>query len=151
MIGDLVAFLLGNNDIASIVGTRIFPLRVPEGETFPCIVFQQISGPRVYSLSGPNACNYPRIQLKCWGLTYTDAKGLADTVDNLLDGFRGTMVHHADTSYPQRGRRRRRGIPRERERRGPLLCRPGLHHLVPEGLKHVFRIRRAGDSHCVLD
>jgi hypothetical protein len=93
MIGDLVAFLLGNNDIASIVGTRIFPLRVPEGETFPCIVFQQISGPRVYSLSGPNACNYPRIQLKCWGLTYTDAKGLADTVDNLLDGFRGTMVN----------------------------------------------------------
>lgn len=93
----LYGWLSTDPNIAALVGTRIYPNKLPQGSTFPQITFFKVSNPRVRNLSGPDGLSSPRIQIDCWGLTPDSAKDVADAVrtSNIgghgLDGFRGTM------------------------------------------------------------
>jgi len=86
----LVAHLLSDEKITSIIQDRLFPLAVPQDEDVPAIVYQRISSPRTLTLTGESASN-PRIQLSCYAKTFGQAKQMAITLYNSLDFFRGEL------------------------------------------------------------
>lgn len=80
--------------IAALVGTGIWPVFVPQGESFPAVTYQQISGVREHACDGPLGLCAARFQLNCWaeGATaYTDARALADACRAVFDGYEGTV------------------------------------------------------------
>lgn len=86
----LVAHILSDEKITSIIQDRLFPLAVPQDEDVPAIVYQQISSPRTLTLTGESA-SHSRIQLSCYAKTFSQAKQMAITLYNSLDFFRGNL------------------------------------------------------------
>lgn len=80
--------------ITALVGTRIYPVEVPEGdEYFPAITYAVLSCPRINSLTGPSGLAHPRVQLHCWARNpggYLAADALREAVRTAMNGFRGT-------------------------------------------------------------
>lgn len=69
---------------------NVYPVRIPEDAVaYPCVVVQQISGPRITTLDGPTGKSRSRVQLSCIATTYTAAKQLMDSILSGLDGFLG--------------------------------------------------------------
>jgi len=83
----LFAFLEANAGITALVGTRIFPLRVPEGATLPALVYHKISGPSAHSKDGDMSLNHPRYQFTVWADKYADAKAVRTAVNAALNSF----------------------------------------------------------------
>ena len=87
----LVAYLTGYAGLSALIGTRLYPLRLPENPTYGAVTYHRISGPRVQSHSGPSGLAYPRFQFDCYATSYLGAKNVATQVRIALDGFKGTM------------------------------------------------------------
>lgn len=77
--------------VLALVGSRVYPLIIPQDVDLPAIAYQRIDGPRVRSQSGPSHLAHPRIQITCQASMYSSAKALAGAVRASLDGYRGLM------------------------------------------------------------
>lgn len=77
--------------LASLVSTRIYPMRLPPAAVFPAVTYQRVSGVRVQSLGGPTGLAAPRFQISVWASSYSSAKAVATQVRLALDGFQGNM------------------------------------------------------------
>jgi hypothetical protein len=91
----IVARMQGFAGLTVLVGTapndRIYPVRLPQGVTFPAISYQRISGQRTHAISGVSALARPRFQISCWGSDYGSVKAVAEQVRKCFEGFSGTM------------------------------------------------------------
>lgn len=88
----LYAYLAADAGVSGLVGTRIYPLLLPQEPTLPALVYQRIStNPLGHSHDGPNHLTRVRMQLRCHGATLLAAKTLADAVRDALDGYSGAM------------------------------------------------------------
>jgi hypothetical protein len=83
--------ILGDAGISALIGTRIFPLILPQATSFPALTYQRISGERMHSHDGPSGLAGPRIQIDTWATSYIGAKQLADLIRQRIDGFKGTV------------------------------------------------------------
>lgn len=92
----LRAFLLADGAIAAVVGTRVYPLRMPQGETQASIVYTRVSGEGDYTMQGPTGYARPRIQIDAWASSANAAVALSNLIRDRLDGFRGVMGSGAD-------------------------------------------------------
>lgn len=93
-IGELLtAFLLADATIASLVGTRVYPLRLPQKPTLPALVVTRISGERIGQLRGAASAAEPRYQIDAWTSPETGghkgALALGKAVRNRLEGYTG--------------------------------------------------------------
>lgn len=84
-------YLLADGGIAGIVGTRVFPIKLPQGEIRPSIVYTRISDAGDHHMGGASGLGRPRIQVDSWAQTYDVAAALADSVKERIDGFRGSI------------------------------------------------------------
>lgn len=92
MVEDAIrARLLADPDVAALVATRVWPVKLPQGPTFPAIVYQRISttsnGVAMESPVGPTRS---RVQLSAWASTFSGARQLAEAVVHALNGWSGT-------------------------------------------------------------
>jgi hypothetical protein len=84
--------LSGNGTIAGLVGTRIWPVKMPDNPGFPCISFNRQSTIRDQTLAGRvSYCNVI-LQIDSWAETFDVCNSLASTIFALLEGFRGTIL-----------------------------------------------------------
>jgi hypothetical protein len=94
----LRAYLLADAAISTAVGgARVYPLRLPQGQLLPSVVYQRVSGQGVHHNQGPSVLTRPRLQIDCWAADPDAAAALADLVKERLDGFRGPMPFGADS------------------------------------------------------
>jgi hypothetical protein len=84
-------FLLSDPDIVTIVGDRIYPIKIPQGVSASCIVYTRISDVGDYHLAGPSGIAGPRIQIDAWAVSANKSVTLANLVKTKIDGFRGVM------------------------------------------------------------
>lgn len=84
----LIAILLADDDLSDLVGTKIHWLRRPQKEALPSVTLQTISGPRTNHTEGADSIVGHRVQVDCWGATFTAAKGVARAVEAALSGQR---------------------------------------------------------------
>ena len=85
---DLRTYLVAQ--VAS-AGGRVYPAKLPQNPTYPCITYFQVSGPRDYSHDGYSGTTASRYQVSCWGKTYAATKGLAREVIRAVEGYTGMM------------------------------------------------------------
>lgn len=88
----LVSLLNSDADVNAKVGSRIFPVFVPTGQSLPAITYQEISGVRDSTMKGASGLVNARFQINCWTKKYREARELADLVR--------TALSPEDDSYP---------------------------------------------------
>jgi hypothetical protein len=96
---DLRTHLVNDSDVSAIVGSRVYPMRLPQGFDLPAISYQRVSGDRSKDLQGSTGHTEPRIQIDCWAKSYGEIKNLAEKLRLSLDRFTGDLgggqyVHH---------------------------------------------------------
>lgn len=92
MIEDVLkAALLADAAVAALVGTRVWPARLPQTATLPAVVFQRVATvPSSPALSNPVGPTRARVQMSCWATTFGGARELGDAVMHALNGWSGT-------------------------------------------------------------
>jgi len=83
--------LINNAAVSALVGSRVYPMRLPHGFTLPAISYQRISGPRQYDSIGATGRVHPRFQVDCWAETYAGVRDLANKVRLALNDHRGPL------------------------------------------------------------
>lgn len=77
------------------VGSRIYPLKIPQGVNTACIVYQRIYTKRYYTFEGESDQVTPKFQIDCYSAidgTYGEAKNIAQAVIGMLSGYTGTLT-----------------------------------------------------------
>ena len=82
----------------ALIGTRVYPRKLPQDATFPALTYFEVSGDRWVTHQGEDGVSEGRYQISCWakdGTTgvdgYAIAKGIADEVITKLNCFTGLM------------------------------------------------------------
>lgn len=96
MLDDALFERLTSGPPAALIGDRVYPVVAPQNVTYPCITWQRISRTDVRSLQGPSGYADVRVQVDCWGLTYTATRALAKAVRLRLDGWDNEGMPVAD-------------------------------------------------------
>lgn len=84
---DLREYLLENEELTSLIGTRLYPGWIPENAKMPSIAYFTVHGKRHHDI----AVAYPRIQFSIFSSRYLEAKKIANVIKNLLQRYKGEM------------------------------------------------------------
>lgn len=90
----IASYLEGYAGLVALIGTRTYPLRIPQGATIPCLTFQRISTARIltHQTSGATGdLTSPRFQFDAWAETQKSAKQITDQVRAALNGKQGAI------------------------------------------------------------
>ncbi len=87
----ILSRLLADTAVAAAVGTRITPVVRAQASPLPAITFTTISAIPSYSDDGEDGIREDRMQIDCWGSSYTSAKQTARAVVNSLSAFGGDV------------------------------------------------------------
>lgn len=94
----LRAYLLDDATISASVGaTRIYAIKLPQGQNLASIVHSRISGQGDHHMEGASGLNRTRVQIDCWAPTADAADSLALLVKERIDGYRGSMLWGEDS------------------------------------------------------
>jgi len=85
------AILIADFDVSALVADRITPIVRPQGDGLPAVVYQQITGSRLYTASGPGDMARVMFQVTGWSDDYDQARELADAIREALNGYDGTI------------------------------------------------------------
>lgn len=94
----LRAFLLGDAIIASAVGTRIYPVKLPQQTDFPSIVMMRITSTAASHLHGQSSLKSERWQIdvivkEVSGIAaYAECQRIGDAVRERLEAYVGSMT-----------------------------------------------------------
>jgi hypothetical protein len=102
-----VELLLGDTDVAALVGDRIYPGVLPAHPILPAVTYQLISSPRDQTQSGP-AFVRPRFRWNCFALTYDESVEVAIAVARASRAFHAWVDAEADQHELDTGLFRRR-------------------------------------------
>ncbi len=91
MTDSLIAWLLAQPPIQSLVGTRIYPSLGQRDDTTPYLVVQQTSGKSPLAMDGPAGYAVDHYTISCWGATVAEATTAAGAVAGAIGGYRGVM------------------------------------------------------------
>jgi len=86
----IVALLRADATLTGLIGTRLYPVLVPEPTVYPCLSYQVVSASPDYTIDGTR-CGSKRIQFDAWGTSYGDCKAILQALGNVLDLFRGML------------------------------------------------------------
>jgi len=88
----LYAYLKAYAGLSALVGSRIYPLILPQPPTLPAVTYFKVSLVNKRTLASPsNVLKQVRVQFSCWADTYSEAKSVAAQVKLALQDFRGEM------------------------------------------------------------
>lgn len=87
----LRTFLLADASVAALVGTRIYPVKLPQGMNGSSIVFNEISGQGDHHNEGPSGLVRVRMQIGAWSTMADGAHALFLAVKEAIDGYQGMM------------------------------------------------------------
>lgn len=103
------AYILADTALAAELGTRVYPVKLPQTPTYPAMTMQKISGVRYPPLKGRASLARPRYQFDVWTAERTGAAAFSDSQRIgrlLLDRLEGKNVDLVDTSVSPSATRR---------------------------------------------
>lgn len=87
----------GQSSTAALVNyERVYPYKLPQRPELPAISYRRVTGRDVMAHDGPIGLPKGRYQFDCYAGTYAQAKNLAKTLRDDLDGFSGAMGQAGD-------------------------------------------------------
>ena len=85
----LFAFVTAQIDVAAIIGTRFYPVAIPQEPPYPVIVYQRMAAPRERAADGPTRSVEATYALTCWAKAYAEVTSLARVLRKAIDGAQG--------------------------------------------------------------
>lgn len=82
----LYAELAGYAGLSALVGTRIYPMRLPENATLPGVIYYRMSSGRENDFTGATGLAHPTFRVQVWADDYKEAHTVATQVRKALDG-----------------------------------------------------------------
>jgi len=80
----IVTRLEAYESLSALVGTRIYPLILPQSPTLPAVTYQRTDGPRDHCMDADSNVASPRFAFDSWASTYAGAKAVATQVREAL-------------------------------------------------------------------
>ncbi len=87
---DLFTYLSTYPGLGALIGTRLYPLLLPQLPTLPAVTYQRVSTPTLLEFER-SLLPHPRFQFNCWATTFAGARAVADQVRAALDVYMGAM------------------------------------------------------------
>lgn len=87
----LYTYITADVTVSGLIGTRLYPLDLPQQPTAPCVTYHRVSTVPLYALDGDADVDTVRIQIDSYDDTVLGAKTLADAIRARIGGFRGDM------------------------------------------------------------
>jgi len=87
----LYARLTGDAQVAAIVGTRVRPIKLKQGDSTPALSYFEVFGVHETGLSGSHGAATSMFQIDCWGKGYAEVRNLGEKVRLALHNWRGTL------------------------------------------------------------
>lgn len=84
----LRALLMEAPDVADLVGTRVDWGGGRQGSGYPSIVLTQVGGAQGKTLVGRDGLEQGRVQVDCYGVSFSEAKSVSRAVIQTLDAHR---------------------------------------------------------------
>lgn len=85
--------LEANAALALRVGSRIYPVRLPDEVDLPALSFFRAATETSHTHDGPSGLTGPLFQVSVWAKSYLEAAEIADLVRLALDGFKGSQAN----------------------------------------------------------
>jgi hypothetical protein len=79
---DFFAAITGDAGINPLIGTRLYPVRLPDDVTLPAAAYWVVSTMPI----GSGGCKQSRVQLDLYATTYNGVKAIRDAVIAFVDG-----------------------------------------------------------------
>jgi hypothetical protein len=92
VLGVIYKRLTDTPAIVALVGTRIYPVTVPQQATPPFIRTNLVSTVPIDTKNAPADVDQHRVQIDCIATTYTQALSIAQAVRTSLDRYRGNVT-----------------------------------------------------------
>jgi hypothetical protein len=87
----LFTHITTDSTIVALMGTRLFPNKIPQGQPLPAAEYQQNKGDREHDMEGAVGMVNSEYTVICYGESYSAAKELAEAVRKRLDGYSGIV------------------------------------------------------------
>ncbi len=95
----LYAILQADSGVTDLIGTRLYPNRIPSDASRPCVAYQVISTVLTQTHGNGIVMKRARVQLTLLGTTYASAKSVGAAIQAALHGYKatigGSVIHHA--------------------------------------------------------
>ena len=82
--------LVGSTAVTSLVSARIYPVLAPASAALPFVTWRRSGIEREQTLGGPMGMPRVSVEYSIYGTTYEQARGVADAMRVVLDGYGGT-------------------------------------------------------------
>lgn len=89
---ELRTVLANNATVAGLVGTRIYPVVLPQDPTLPAIVYQELQGDSRVMASGDTLEREGRFQWSYWAGSYAETKTGRAALIGALNGYKGGKI-----------------------------------------------------------
>ena len=90
--GPIKALIAANSTANGLLAGRVYPGIFPEQYTLPAVAINIVSGIPNPTKTAPGDVDTLRVQVDCYGTTYTSAQATADAVRGAIDWYRGNVV-----------------------------------------------------------
>lgn len=80
--------LLADSAVSALLGTRVYPLLIPQDATLPAVAYNKYLGVMQFLHGGAMKPEVAYIQLTCVANTYSEAKQVQEAIRNAIDGKR---------------------------------------------------------------
>lgn len=87
--------LSGHSGLVALVGTRVYPLKIPQNTPLPVVVFWKVSTRPAHTLGG-FSIESPRFQIDIWGDTYDEVKAVGGQVRAAMAGIPALLQSEMD-------------------------------------------------------
>lgn len=78
--------------VTNLVGTRVYPVVLPQDPIYPAIRYQQLAGSREPTMGSNNGLVNTTVQIDSYSESYAQARQVAEEVRSALQRFRGTVA-----------------------------------------------------------
>ena len=89
--GQIRALVLSNGTVTTLISTRMYYLIAPDQETFPYVVYQDVSDPHVPNSFDHIASRQPRFQFDVYGSSAVSVVDVRDAIIGVLRWHQGTV------------------------------------------------------------
>lgn len=85
----LRAHLTADATVAAKISTRLYPMVLPQGVTYPAATYQMIYAERDYTHDGPSGLVEARVQFDLYAKTYKEVDAIRKAFIAALNGWHG--------------------------------------------------------------
>lgn len=78
------------------VGSRVYPLILPQNPTYPAIVYQRISSFDTGTIDGTESLDMARFQIKAYARTFQEVITVRDAIKAIMSCKANKLMHMSD-------------------------------------------------------